>query len=288
MKYIEQIRKYISVAAAAAVSACMLFGCTRADVASSSQSASSSNGTVSQGTVTGTASDTALAGAGAGAQQAPADGQTQAGASDSTSAAQQVAGQTTPAQNVNGTTTANASQPAASSAPQAVQNPVSDAGQAAAQVLPDDDEDDDPAFLDTTETFSGEYEKSDGEESVTISLVNDNQITFQFRESGIGGSAQASGSSAVYYGDDGYTITFDSTESTLAVSVGGEDAESSAMNGIYYRVVDGGDDAEEDEADEADDALDEDQYEAQDAGQEDADGQEDYTYDESGQEGQWQ
>ena len=52
------------------------------------------------------------------------------------------------------------------------------------------------------ESVSGEFEKSDGTESVVLSLMNDNEISFQFRESGIGAYAQASGSTAVYTGDD--------------------------------------------------------------------------------------
>ena len=52
--------------------------------------------------------------------------------------------------------------------------------------------------------------------------------------------AQASGTTAVYQGDDGYTVSFDVAGDMLAVTVSGEGGEESLMNGIYYRVVDGG------------------------------------------------
>ena len=74
-----------------------------------------------------------------------------------------------------------------------------------------------------------------------LSIVNDSQISFQFRASGISGTAQADGNTAVYQGDDGYSVTFDAAGDTLAVTVGGEGGSESPMNGIYYRVLDGGD-----------------------------------------------
>ena len=70
--------------------------------------------------------------------------------------------------------------------------------------------------------------------------MNDSQISFQFQTSGIGAMAQASGTTAVYQGDDGYTVSFDVAGDMLAVTVSGEGGEESLMNGIYYRVVDGG------------------------------------------------
>ena len=85
--------------------------------------------------------------------------------------------------------------------------------------------------------FSGEFEKSDGEESVVISLVNNNQISFKFRKSGLKAMAEASGSSAIYYGDDKKALSFDVAGDIMAVTVSGEGGDQSPMNGIYYRVV---------------------------------------------------
>ncbi|MBP3872082.1 MAG: hypothetical protein J6E32_00050, partial [Lachnospiraceae bacterium] len=64
MKYTYQIRRYTSLAAAAVISACMLFGCTRSDVASTSQGASGAGASVGQNSVTGVSSGNALAGGG--------------------------------------------------------------------------------------------------------------------------------------------------------------------------------------------------------------------------------
>ena len=90
-------------------------------------------------------------------------------------------------------------------------------------------------------SISGEFEKNDGSESVGISLVNNNQISFQFRDSGIGAYADASGGTAVYNGDDGYSITFEQGGDVLSITVTGEGGENSPVNGVYYRVVDGND-----------------------------------------------
>ena len=104
-----------------------------------------------------------------------------------------------------------------------------------------------------SEEFTGEFEKTDGSESVVIMLEQDNLISFRFSESMINGNAQTEGSNAVYQGDDGYTITFNVAGDTLMVEVGGEDAETNNMNGIYMRVISG-----EDDSDDTDDAVEED------------------------------
>ena len=92
--------------------------------------------------------------------------------------------------------------------------------------------------------------------------MNDNEIRFQFLSSGIGAYAPAAGNTAVYNGEDGYTITFEVDEDTLAVSVGGEGGASSPMNGIYFRILneDGvsEEDAASDDMDGADDDFDDD------------------------------
>ena len=56
MRYTYQIRKYFSITAAAFLSGIMLFGCTRSDVASSSQNAAGGT-SGGQGVVSSTAGD---------------------------------------------------------------------------------------------------------------------------------------------------------------------------------------------------------------------------------------
>jgi hypothetical protein len=274
----NRIRKIYGTAAALGLTACLLFGCTRADVATSSGNAASSGQAAAQGTATSTVSDGSLAGAGSGTGSSTgsntpsSSGSAVSSADPADSGKSQQAAPT--AQNVTGTTTQTASQtPAASQsaapAPESTapaQGNTAPAAPEAAQEM-EDCENYDIGEEYVEESVSGEFEKSDGTESVVLSLMNDNEISFQFRESGIGAYAQASGSTAVYTGDDGYSILFDVAGDTLAVSISGEDGDQSPMNGIYYRILDGGDDADgEQDAD------------LQDAGLEDAEDLDDSVY----------
>lgn len=86
-----------------------------------------------------------------------------------------------------------------------------------------------------TEPFSGTFTKPDGSESVTITLENDTSMDFAFSTSQISGSADVASTDAVYYGDDGYTISFSVSGDTLTVTVGGEDGSESPLNGAYTR-----------------------------------------------------
>lgn len=278
MKHTNRIRKYFSLTSAAVLSACLLFGCTRADVGSSTQNLSNAGGNATQGTVSATTSDNSLAGAGSGSssgsQKSPTAqqvaGSTTTNTGKTAQTAEPVTGQT--AQNVSGKTTQAASQTAAPSAGTAgagntanTQNtdtanagaantanpanpadpaPGAEAGQSAQ--IPSQQTQPVGGGAAASEALSGEFEKSDGEESVVLSLAGSSQVSFQFRTSGIGASAQAGGNTAVYYGDDGYSITFDVAGDTLAVTVSGEGGSESPMNGIYYRVLDGGDGAIDD------------------------------------------
>ena len=287
MKYTDQIRKYLCMTSAAVLSACMLFGCTRADIGSSTQNLSNAGGNASQGTVSATTSDNSLAGAGSGSAQSSQSGTAagQAAGSSSGQTAQSagtVVGQT--AQNVSGKTTQAASQTAAGTAgsgntsntanagagtagsvtsnpgtanagavdpgttnaadPANTADPgtaAPSAGQSQSAQIPSQQTQTAGSGAPVSEAMSGEFERSDGEENVVLSIVNDSQISFQFRASGISGTAQADGNTAVYQGDDGYSVTFDAAGDTLAVTVGGEGGSESPMNGIYYRVLDGGD-----------------------------------------------
>ncbi len=234
MRYTYQIKKYCSITAAAFLSGLMLFGCTRSDVASSSQNAAGGT-SGGQGVVSSTA-DQSLAGAGSGKTAETSAQPAENTASSGSQSAPTVEGQT--AQNVTGTTTQNTPQGNAQNSQNSAQ--AENTGTAQPQAQTPDSQDDFDEGPDAEESFGGEFEKSDGEESVVISIVNDSQISFQFMTSGIGAMAEANGSTAVYQGDDGYTVSFDVAGDMLAVTVSGEGGEESLMNGIYYRVVDGG------------------------------------------------
>lgn len=311
MGYTDWMRKHTGLAAAAVLSACMLFGCTRADIASTAGGAADQNTAQSTGGSDAGAGTLAGGGTANGKDStAQAAQSTQASAASSASASSS-AGQAQPAaQNVSGTTTQNASSAQAGSTTQtgtstqtgastqtgtsvqagnsvqtgnSVQGGNSTQGGTAAQagqnaapaqnVTPAQnaspaqnavpassqnggDASDDSAAETVTQTVSGEYEKNDGSESVVISLVDSNQISFQFRESGIGATCQAGGNTAVYYGDDGFTITFEASGDALSVTVNGEGGETSPVNGVYYRVLDdasgSGGAAADDEQDDAD------------------------------------
>lgn len=304
----KKIRKYTGVTASAALTACVLFGCTRADVGTSSQSASNAAGNVGQSTVSGSA----LAGAGSGQTQgSTASSEQTASAAEGTTAgtpqaqpgfgqgSQSQASSSGAAQNVSGTTTPTASAQARSARPasgqQATAQQASTQGastqqagaqaadlpggtaatasqpQAGGQAPVQDAADLDPGAGDAAESFTGEFEKSDGTESVVIALINDNLISFQFANSRIGSTAPASGNSAIYYGDDGYSISFDVAGDTLGVIIGGEGGEDSGMNGIYYRVVGGDDTIEEEETDDQEEAWDGDAVDGDPADSPDAD-----------------
>ncbi len=84
--------------------------------------------------------------------------------------------------------------------------------------------------------FSGTFSKADESESVVLSMDNDTVLSFSFAACGISGTAEADRTSAVYQGDDGYTITFAVSGDVLTVTVGGDDSASSPINGTYYRA----------------------------------------------------
>lgn len=85
------------------------------------------------------------------------------------------------------------------------------------------------------EEFTGTFSKEDDSESVMLSLDNDTELSFSFAVCGIHGTAKVAGNQAVYQGDDNYTITFQAAKDKLTVTVGGDDAEASPINGTYLR-----------------------------------------------------
>ena len=273
MRDTYQIRKYLALAASLALSAGLLIGCSRSDSSRQDSAAGAGNTGIN-------ASGNVVAGAGSSSQavqqetqsasapQAVSGTQDNAGAVQGTAASAGTA--TTPdAQNVSGTTTQTTQpqqtqQAGASSGQAAPAAPATAADTQTAQAASADEED---------EGFNGSFEKSDGEEKVRITVESSDKIRFVFRSSMINGTAKITGNTAVYNGDDNYTITFDVAEDILMVTVDGEDAELSQMNGIYYRDY-GDEDAEDEEAvfdgdetEEADNFFEDDADDTEDAGE---------------------
>ncbi len=269
MRDTYQIRKYLALAASLALSAGLLIGCSRSDSSRQDSAAGAGNTGIN-------ASGNVVAGAGSSSQAVQQETQS-ASAPQAVSGTQETAASagtaTTPdAQNVSGTTTqttqpqqtqqAGASSGQAAPAAPAAAAPAADTQ--TAQAASADEED---------EGFNGSFEKSDGEEKVRITVESSDKIRFAFRSSMINGTAKITGNTALYNGDDNYTITFDVTEDILMVTVDGEDAELSQMNGIYYRDY-GEEDAEDEEAvfdgdetEEADNFFEDDADDAEDAGE---------------------
>ena len=262
MRNTYQIRKYLALAVSFALAAGMLAGCSRTDSSKQDPAAGTGNTGVN-------ASGNVVAGAGSNTVQTAqtVQSETQAAASPQQETAAS-AGTAQNAQNVSGTTTqtqqsnntsANQTAPASSGQAQAASS--SSAGtqsqkQPAAGVTDDD-----------SEGFNGTFEKSDGEEKVWITVESSDMIRFVFSTSMISGTAVVTGNTALYSGDDGYTVTFDVSEDILMVTVDGEDADQSGMNGIYYRDYgedeSGDDDSvfDGDETEEVDEYFDDDDLE---------------------------
>ncbi len=267
MKHTSQISGYMKLALAAALSGCLIAGCTRADSNSSSQQPAVGNGTVSQGTVSENAQTLAGGGASSDSQLSPqtdapaAAAESQTAASDQASQTSQTPETGRTAQNVAGTTTDNQAAQASSGTQEeknsAEAPTVYELGEGVSGV-PD-------------ELFNGEFEKSDGSESVQFSIA-DGVLHFAFETSLIASTADADGKTAVYNGEDGYSITFDVAGDTLGVVVDGEDAQNSPINGIYYRILEDDSAEEVQDYDEAADDMDETIYDGLDSETEEWDG----------------
>lgn len=243
-----QIRKYLEAAAAAALCAGLLIGCTRADSSTGNAAAGAGNpGVNASGNVVAGAGNQGVTGTSSADQTAQSvQGQADTGAGSQTQTAQ--AGNSQNVQTVSGTT----SQTQQSTAPASAQPAEPSAKTQPAEAADEDGQ----------EEFTGRFVRSDGEEAVRLVLESDQELTFTFRTSAINGSAKVEGNTALYHGDDGYTITFDVAEDMLVVTVDGEGAEQSVMNGIYYRSYGDEEDSDQDsdsvyDADETEDWEDE-------------------------------
>jgi hypothetical protein len=95
----------------------------------------------------------------------------------------------------------------------------------------DDENNEDGAVSDS---WTGSYNSASGE-SVSITLEEPETISFSFTNSGIAGQASVSGNTAVFQGEDNYTVTFSVSGDTLTVSSTDGENEGSAMDGTYDR-----------------------------------------------------
>ncbi len=225
-----QMKKYGATVITVTVLAAMLAGCTKTDSTQNGAAGASNTGVNASGNV--------VAGAG---NTAPENKQPVSETAVSSDAAQSGEAQNTPAQNVSGTTTqaqGSTGDGGSQSAPQANASSSGGSQSSASQSSA-------AQTKAASEDFTGKFVKSDGTESVQITKASDSQVTFVFKTSKINGSAKADGGTAVYYGDDDYSITLDVAEDTLIVTVDGDGAGESQMNGIYYRDL--GDDDDEDD-----------------------------------------
>ena len=95
----------------------------------------------------------------------------------------------------------------------------------------DDENNEDGAVSDI---WTGTFNCASGE-SVSITLEEPETFSFSFANSGIAGQASVSGDTAVFQGEDNYTVTFSLSGDTLTVSSTDGENEGSAMDGTYDR-----------------------------------------------------
>lgn len=84
--------------------------------------------------------------------------------------------------------------------------------------------------------WSGSYQDTD--ESVSVQLMDNGNISFSFAQSGISGTAEVNGTQAVFHGDDYHVVVFNVHGDTLDISVSSEedfDTSSSPLNGTYTK-----------------------------------------------------
>lgn len=91
----------------------------------------------------------------------------------------------------------------------------------------------------TADQWSGTY-VSDSE-SVTVTMPDQNTISFAFAQAGISGTAKIEQGQAVFHGDDYHVVVFSLNGTVLNVAVSSEedfDAADSPLNGTYIRSAD--------------------------------------------------
>lgn len=84
--------------------------------------------------------------------------------------------------------------------------------------------------------WSGTYEGE--EETLSVTYLDEKSFSFSFAQAGISGTAQISGTQAVYKGDDHHDVVFGISGDTISVTVSSEedyDASESPLNGTYVK-----------------------------------------------------
>lgn len=97
----------------------------------------------------------------------------------------------------------------------------------------------DPDSVEDTEGWSGTY-LNENDETLTVSIVDSETISFAFTNSGISGTAvlDGDGNQATYEGDDYHIVVFDFAGTDIKVSVLSEedyDTSESPLNGVFVR-----------------------------------------------------
>ena len=95
----------------------------------------------------------------------------------------------------------------------------------------------DPDGAEDTEGWSGTY-LNENDETLTVSVVDTETISFAFTNSGISGMAALDGNQATYKGDDYHIVVFDFAGTDIKVSVLSEedyDTSASPLNGVFVR-----------------------------------------------------
>lgn len=88
-----------------------------------------------------------------------------------------------------------------------------------------------------SEGWAGTY-LNENDETLTVSIVDSETISFSFTNSGISGKAVLDGSQATYQGDDYHIVVFDYSGTDIKVSVLSEenfDTSESPLNGVFVR-----------------------------------------------------
>ena len=198
----KKICKMLLLTALAAAGAMMLTACTSNE---KSQTSSGTSGNGSSQTVSGTVTS---------------DDTQQASGTQGSDAAQNIADSSQ-------SSAADQSAGTAEQAGSSSDEPVGD-------VIPDEYADAAEAENKADDAWSGTYVSES--ETLTVTLVNDETISFAFAQSGISGTAAVDGSQAVFNGDDYHVVVFSLNGTVVNVAVSSEedfDASGSPLNGTY-------------------------------------------------------
>lgn len=163
----------------------------------------------------------------------------------------------TSGQNVSGGATDQSPQSQPSSEQTAPQGDVSSDGAEAGEAQNDANDTNDVPLIDsgagsTTESsesqngagsdqmsqdiWSGTYKGE--EETLSVTYLDEKSFSFSFAQAGISGTAQLSGTQAVYKGDDHHDVVFGISGDTVTVTVSSEedyDSSESPLNGTYVK-----------------------------------------------------